>query len=49
MSAKIKACRDCDKPALIIDTDYDEGYCVPHFEAQQASSEPVENWVEVES
>lgn len=35
-------CIHCDDPAYAVDTEYDEGYCKKHFEAQQRSSEPIE-------
>ncbi len=37
-------CRDCNKPAIAVDLDYDEGYCEQHFREQQSSSEPVTNF-----
>lgn len=38
-------CRDCGNDAVVVDTEYDEGYCRPHFDEQQASSEPIRDWV----
>jgi hypothetical protein len=37
-------CIYCGKPAYAIDLEYDEGYCKSHFDQQQRSSEPVENY-----
>lgn len=41
---KTRLCRDCADPAIVIDLDYDEGYCGCHFKRQQRSSEPVINY-----
>lgn len=46
MSEQVRTCVVCEKPAVVLDTEYDEAYCAKHAQEYQVYAGPHRDLVE---